>query len=50
MAQDSGVGKNASHGGTKQFMRQGHTAGPYGNDPNKDAAGQAGAPARELKP
>lgn len=50
MAQDSGVGKNATLRGTNQFMRQGHTAGPFGNDPNKDATGQVGAPPRELKP
>lgn len=36
--------------GTNQFQRQGHTAGPYGNEPSKDAKGQAGAPAKELKP
>lgn len=36
--------------GTNQFERQGHTAGPYGNDPNVTAKGDAGKPPRELKP
>lgn len=34
---------------TNKFMRQGHTAGPFGNEPNVTAQGQAGKPARELK-
>lgn len=36
--------------GTNQFMRQGHTAGPYGQDPSKEAKGEAGKSPRELKP
>lgn len=36
--------------GTNQFMRMGHTAGCYGNDPAKDAKGEPAARARELKP
>lgn len=35
---------------TNQFMRQGHTAGPYGEDPSIDAKGEAAKPAREIKP
>lgn len=36
---------------TNQFMRQGHTTSvAYGNDINADAKGQAGAPAKEVKP
>lgn len=35
---------------TNQFMRQGHTADGYGNDPNVDQKGAAGKPPRELKP
>lgn len=44
------VGKNTTMKGTDKFMRQGHTAGPYANDPTADAKGQAAKPARELKP
>lgn len=36
--------------GTNQFMRMGHTAGYLGNDPGKDAKGDAAARPRELKP
>lgn len=36
--------------GTNQFMRQGHTAGAYGNEPSTEAKGQAAKPAKELKP
>lgn len=50
MAQDSGVGKNSTMRGTNQFQRQGQTAGPFGNDPNKDAVGEAAKAPRELKP
>lgn len=35
---------------TGQFMRQGQTAGPYGNDPLYTAKGDAGAPAQDLTP
>jgi hypothetical protein len=49
MATDK-VGADGSHKGTNQFMRQGHTAGPYANQPTRDAKGQAGAPPQELKP
>lgn len=44
------VGKNATMKGTTQFMRKGHTAGPFGNDPAVKAKGKAGAPTRDLKP
>lgn len=44
------VGKNATPKGTNQFMRKGHTAGPYGNDPGVKAKGKASATPRELKP
>lgn len=37
-------------GGTGKFIKQGQTAGPYGNDPAVEAKGVAGAPAKELKP
>lgn len=36
--------------GTGQFMRQGHTAHIYGNDPGVDAKGGITSPPRELKP
>ena len=36
--------------GTDQIKRQGQTAGAYGNDPMMDAAGDAGAKPRDLKP
>lgn len=49
MARES-VGKDAAHQGTDQFQRQGHTAGPFGNDPTMDAKGQFAAEPRELKP
>lgn len=39
-----------SKGGTGKFVRQGQTAGPYGNNPSIEAKGEAGAPARDLKP
>ena len=35
--------------GTNQFMRQGHTAGIYGNDPSVDAKGAINA-VKEIKP
>lgn len=35
---------------TRQFMRQGHTASEYGNDPQIDAQGKAGKAPREIKP
>ncbi len=35
--------------GTDKFDRQGHTAGPYGNDPNVDPKGVANKDPRELK-
>lgn len=35
---------------TNQFMRQGQTAGPFGQEPTIDAKGQAGKPAKDLKP
>lgn len=37
-------------GGTGKFIAQGQTSGPYGNDPMEDARGEAGRPARDLKP
>jgi hypothetical protein len=33
-----------------KFMRQGHTAGPYGNDPNIDARGEFAEAPRDLRP
>lgn len=36
--------------GTNQFMRMGHTASAYGNDPSKDAKGEVAGKPRELKP
>lgn len=33
-----------------KFVRQGHTSGPYGNDPNVDARGEFGEEARDLRP
>lgn len=47
MAQDS---QPIPRGNTGKYMKQGQTSGPYGNDPTKDAVGQAAAPAKELKP
>jgi hypothetical protein len=43
------VGKDTSHKGTNQFMRQGHTSGAYGNA-SKEASGAAGAAAKEQTP
>lgn len=36
--------------GTNQILRQGQTAGPFGNDPAYEARGMAGEKARDLKP
>lgn len=36
--------------GTNQILRQGHTAGPFGNDPTTEAKGVAAEKARDLKP
>lgn len=36
--------------GTEIFMRQGQTAGAYGNDPAVTPRGEAGAAPRDLKP
>lgn len=36
--------------GTNQILRQGHTAGPYGNEPFYEAKGSAGEKPRDLKP
>lgn len=36
--------------GTGQFMRMGHTAHIYGNDPSVDAKGGVTSPPKELKP
>lgn len=33
-----------------KFMRMGQTSGPYGNDPNVDARGEFGEPAKDLRP
>lgn len=33
-----------------KYMRMGHTAGPYGNDPNVDPHGEFAEAARDLKP
>jgi hypothetical protein len=35
---------------TNQFMRQGHTAHVFGNDPAIDAKGGITAPPKEIKP
>ena len=35
---------------TDAFMRQGHTEGPYGNEPSEEAMGVADEAVRELKP
>lgn len=50
MARES-VGNDASHKGTNQFSRQGHTEGLYGNSPSTSGKGgiTAGSP-KELKP
>lgn len=36
--------------GTNQILRQGQTAGCYGNDPMAEGKGSAGEAARDLKP
>ncbi len=36
--------------GTNLFMRQGHTSGPFGNDPFVEAHGEAGDKPKDLKP
>lgn len=33
-----------------KLMRMGHTSGPYGNDPGKEARGEFDMPAKDLKP
>lgn len=33
-----------------KFHRMGHTEGPFGNDPQLDARGEFGEPARDLRP
>lgn len=43
------VGNSMSRKGTNQFMRQGHTASQFGNDPAVDPKGKVAAPPRELK-
>ena len=35
--------------GSNQILRQGQTAGPYGNDPQYEAKGEAGEKPRDLK-
>ena len=32
-----------------KFVRQGHTSGPYGNDPSLDARGEFGKAPKDLK-
>lgn len=49
MAAQESVGNSMSRKGTNQFMRQGHTAGPFAQDPNVDPKGVVGSPPRELK-
>lgn len=49
MAKDR-VGKEQAKRGTDQFERQGHTAGPYGNEPQETPKGKAAQKPRELKP
>lgn len=45
------VGNDASYSKkTGKFEAMGHTAGPYGNEPNANAKGVAGKPARDLLP
>ena len=36
--------------GSNQILRQGQTAGAYGNDPTYEGKGSAGEKARDLKP
>ena len=36
--------------GNSQILRQGQTAGPYGNDPTYEGKGSAGEKPRDLKP
>jgi hypothetical protein len=42
-------GEQLPRKGTNQFMRMGHTAHIYGNDPAVDAKGGITKPPRELK-
>jgi hypothetical protein len=42
-------GEQLPRKGTNQFMRMGHTAGAYGNDPSTDAKGGLTKSPRELK-
>lgn len=44
------MAENVPKKGTNQFMRQGHTDGPFGNNVTMDAKGQAGATPKEIKP
>ena len=50
MASDSGVGKNASYKKSNVIVRQGQTAGSYGNDPGARMKNGASTEARELRP
>lgn len=36
--------------GSNQILRQGQTAGPYGNDPMAEPLGSAAEKPRDLKP
>ena len=33
-----------------KFFRMGHTSGPYGNNPNKDARGEFAESPKDLRP
>lgn len=51
MATPDKVGKDSNYSKkTGKFEPMGHTAGPYGNEPNKDPKGVANKPARDLLP
>jgi hypothetical protein len=54
MARGSGGGADPNNPSTgvddSKFMRMGHTEGPYGNDPFKDARGEFGEPPIDLRP
>jgi hypothetical protein len=49
MARES-VGDDMAKRGTNQFMRQGHTAHIYGNQPSTDAKGSITSSPKDLKP
>lgn len=49
MAKGQNVNNPSATVDDTKFIRQGHTSGPYGNDPSLDARGDFGRPPKDLK-